>query len=249
MAGHSKWATIKRKKGATDAKRAKEFTKLQKEIFVAAKLGDKNPDFNPRLRSAVIAARAANMPKDRIESNIKRADSAGESENYDEMRYEGYAPGGIAIIVEALTDNRNRTAANVRSTFSKFGGSLGETGSVSFMFERVGYILYNIEVASEEEMFESIVEAGADSMDTADEFYEITTTIENFAAVRDALIDKYKDPEEAKLTWQPKDSVAVTDAERAEKIMRLIERLEDDDDVQSVIGNFEIPDEIMESMA
>lgn len=248
MSGHSKWSTIKHKKGAADAKRGKLFTKLGKEIAVAAKLGDPNPEFNPRLRSAIITARANNMPKDKIESAIKRATSAGESESYSEMRYEGYGPSGVALIVEALTDNKNRTASSVRSLFSKSGGSMGETGSVAYMFDKVGLIGYEGSVASEDEMFEVAVEAGADSIESSEDWHEIATTPENFSKVRDILIKKYGDPKVAKLGWKPKNLAVIRDTEKAEKVLRLVEKLEDDDDVQSVTGNFDIPDEILNSI-
>jgi len=247
MSGHSKWSTIKHKKGAADAKRAKLFTKLQREIMVAAKMGQPDINFNPRLRNAVIAARAENMPKDKIESTIKKAVGAGEGENYEEIRYEGYGPNGIAIIVEALTDNRNRTASEVRSAFTKSGGSLGETGSVGFMFDRVGLIGYEGSVATEEVMFEASVEAGADSVDSSEEWHEIICQPDQFSSVRDALIEKFGDPKVAKLDWKPK-TTTVLDLEQAEKIMKLIDTLEDNDDVQSVTGNFEIPDDVAEQI-
>ena len=247
MSGHSKWSTIKHKKGATDAKRAKLFTKLQREIMVSAKLGQPDPEFNPRLRSAIIAARAANMPKDKIEGTIKKATSAGEGDNYDEMRYEGYGPGGIAIIVEALTDNRNRTAAEVRSAFTKSGGSLGESGSVGFMFDRIGFIGYEANVATEDEMFEAAVEAGAESVETSEEWHEVICQPEMLTKVRDELIKKFGDPKEAKLDWKAKNTT-VLNLEQAQKIMKLVDTLEDNDDVQSVTGNFEIPDDIAEQL-
>jgi YebC/PmpR family DNA-binding regulatory protein len=248
MSGHSKWSTIKHKKAATDAKRAKLFTKILKEITVAAKLGDPDPANNARLRAAIITAKGQSVPKDTINKAIKKASSTGEGENYAEIRYEGYAPGGIALIVEALTDNKNRTASEVRSAFTKFGGSLGANGSVTFMFNRVGVIGYEGSVASEEDMFETAVNAGADSIESSAEWHEIVITPENFSAVRDILIAKYGDPKEAGLTWRTKEVVQITDVEKAEKILKLIERLEDEDDIQSVIGNFDIPDEVMEKI-
>lgn len=248
MSGHSKWATTKHKKALIDSKRAKNFTKLLKEIFVAAKLGDPNPSFNPRLRLAVDAAKKASMPKQNIEGAIKKATAAGAGENYDEMRYEGRGPGGIAIIVEALTDNKNRTAASIRSIFAKHGGALGETGSVGFMFEKVGEIVYESKVANADEMFEAVVEAGADNVESFDDWHEITTSLENFIKAKDALMAKYGEPEEAKIIWKAKDSIKVDDQEKAEKIMKLVDKLEDDEDVQEVYGNYEISEEIMESI-
>ena len=246
MSGHSKWSTIKHKKAATDAKRAKSFTKLIKEITVAVKLGGDDPDSNARLRGALIAARGKSVPKDTINKAVQKASSVGEGDDYVEMRYEGYAPGGIAIIVDALTDNKNRTATSVRTAFTKSGGSLGASGSVTFMFDRVGVIGYDGSVASEDEMFEVAVEAGADSVESSEEWHEIITNPDSFSAVRDVLITRYGDPKEAKLDWKAKDLIEVTDIEKAEKILKLVDKLEDDDDVQSVTGNFKISDEIME---
>lgn len=248
MSGHSKWATTKHKKAAVDAKRAKIFTKIQKEILVAAKLGDPNPDFNPRLRNAVIAARAANMPKDKIAEAIKRASASGEGENFEEIRYEGRLTGGVMFIVEALTDNRNRTASNVRAAFTKCGGNLAETGSVSFMFDRVGIIGYEGNKAKEDEIFEVALEAGADNVESNEEWHEIITQPSDFATVRDVLIQKFGDPDEAKITWKPKEIMQVDDFEKAEKIQKLVDKLEDDDDVQSVIINAEFSEEILEKL-
>lgn len=239
MAGHSKFANIKHRKGAQDAKRAKLFTKLQREITVAAKLGQPDPDFNPRLRTAIITARSHNMPKDRIEGAIKKASSAGEGDNYEEIRYEGYGSGGIAIIVEALTDNRNRTAGEVRSIFTKAGGSLGETGSVSFMFDHVGLIEYEGNVASEDEMFEIALEAGASEVISQSDWHIIYCEVDDFSTVRDALIEKFGDPQNARLSWKAKDEVKLTD-DQAEKISKLVDNLEDNDDVQLVCGNYHI---------
>jgi len=248
MSGHSKWSTIKHKKAATDAKRAKIFTKLLKEITVATKMGDPNPDLNARLRNAIIAAKGQSVPKDTINRAIKKASSTGEGENYVEMRYEGYAPGGVALIVETLTDNKNRTASAVRTAFVKAGGTLGAQGSVTFMFKRVGIIGYEGLTASEEEMFETAVEAGADSVESSPEWHEIIVEPKNFSAVRDALIAKFGDPQEARLDWKPKELVRIDDIEQAEKILKLVEKLEDDDDVQTVTGNFEISDDVMKKI-
>ena len=249
MSGHSKWATTKHQKGIADAKRSKIFTKIQREIAVAVKLGDPNPDFNPRLRNAIILAKSENMPKDKIEAAIKRASTAGEGDNYEEVRYEGYAPGSVALKVEALTDNRNRTVSNIRSYFTKSGGALAESGSVSYMFDKVGLIGYEGNKISEEEMLELAIDAGADNVESSPEWHEITTEPSNFASVRDAIMAKLGDPNEAKITWKPQNTVVVDDAEKADKLLKLIEKLEDDDDFQQVIGNFEIPDDIMEKIS
>lgn len=248
MSGHSKWATTKHQKAITDAKRAKNFTKLLKEITVAAKLGDPNPDFNPRLRSAVIAAKAASMPKINIENAIKKASSGTAGENWSEMRYEGYGPNGIAIIVEALTDNKNRTASSIRSTFTKFGGNMGETGSVSFMFDKVGVIGYDGTLAKEDEMLEAGIEAGAENVESSEEWHEITTSVEDFIKVRDSLMEKFGEPKEASLKWVAKDPVVIDDFEKAEKIQKLLEALEDNDDAQNVYSNFETTEEIAEKL-
>lgn len=248
MSGHSKWATTKHKKGLLDAKRSKIFTKIQKEIAVAVKMGDPNPDFNPRLRNAVIAAKAENMPKDKIESAIKRAASSNDGANYEEVRYEGYTSGGVAVIVETLTDNRNRTASNIRSYFTKAGGALAETGSVSFMFDRVGIIGYEGSKATEDDMLEMALDAGAENVESTSEWHEITTDMQSFTKVRDALMQKLGDPDEAKLTWKPQNTVAIDDVEKADKILKFIDRLEDDDDVQNAVANYDIPDEIMEKL-
>jgi YebC/PmpR family DNA-binding regulatory protein len=233
MAGHSKFANIKHRKGAQDKKRAKLFTKLLREITVAAKTGHADADFNPRLRSAIIEARGNNVPKDKIDAAIKKATSDAEGENFEEIRYEGYAPGGIAIIVEALTDNRNRTASEVRSAFSKAGGALGETGSVNFMFDHIGMIQFSKEVASEEEMFEASLEAGADEV---------------FSEVRDNLIAKYGDPKTAKLAWRPNTPSEISDLEQAQKLIKMIDSLEDLDDVQTVTGGFDLTDSVVEKL-
>ncbi len=248
MAGHSQFKNIMHRKGAQDAKKAKIFTKLTREIIVAARTGQPDPNFNPRLRSAILAARAANMTKDKIESAIKKGSTPAGGENYDEMRYEGYGPGGIAIIVDALTDNRNRTAGDIRSLFTKCGGTMGETGSVSFMFERIGFIQYPAAKAKEEEMFDAIVEAGAEDSKSDDSVHEIYTTMEKFNEVKENLIKKFGDPETAKLAWQPKNTVPV-DGENAEKLLKLIDLLEDNDDVQNVTANFEIADDVMQKLS
>jgi YebC/PmpR family DNA-binding regulatory protein len=244
MSGHSKWATTKHQKAITDAKRAKNFTKLLKEITVSAKLGDPNPEFNPRLRSAIIAAKVASMPKSNIENAIKKASGAGSGENWEETRYEGYGPNGVAIILEILTDNKNRSASSIRSTFSKYGGNMGETGSVSFMFDKLGVIGYEGSVANEDTMLEAAIDAGAENVESSEDWHEITTSIEYFIKVRDILIEKFGEPKEAKICWVAKEPVVIDDIEKAQKISRLIEILEDNEDVQNVYSNFEIADEI-----
>lgn len=248
MAGHSKWANIKHRKGKADAQRAKLFSKLGREIFVAAKLGGPDPDMNPRLRLAILTARSQSMPKDAIEKNIlKGSGNAGEGENYEEVRYEGYAPGGVAVIVETLTDNRNRTASEIRFIFAKFGGNLGETGSVNFMFDRIAEIVYPAAKASADDMFEAALEAGAMNVESDEQYHAITCPVEDFAGVRDALEAKFGEPEKQGLIWKPNVSNDVSE-EQADSILKLIDALEDNDDVQTVTANFEISDEIMEKL-
>ncbi|MGE3245451.1 MAG: YebC/PmpR family DNA-binding transcriptional regulator [Beijerinckiaceae bacterium] len=246
MAGHSQFKNIMHKKGKQDKIRAKLFSKLGREITVAAKMGMPDPAFNPRLRLAILAARAENMPKDNIERAINKA-SGGEAENYDEIRYEGYAPGGVAVIVEALTDNRNRTASEVRSYFSKAGGAMGETGSVSFMFDHVGEIVFESKVAGEDAMMEAAIEAGADDVASDEESHTIVTAMEDLAEVTKALEAKFGEPKSSKLVWRPQNTIAVEE-EAAEKILRLISTLEDNDDVQNVYANFEMSEEVMEKL-
>ncbi len=248
MAGHSQFANIKHRKGAQDAKKAKIFTKILREITVAAKTGQPDPNFNPRLRNAIIEARSSNMPKDRVDAAIKKASGGADGENFEEIRYEGYAPGGVAIIVEALTDNRNRTASEVRSIFTKAGGALGETGSVGFMFDRVGVIQFPGKIASEENMFEAALEAGADEVEPSSEIHVIITQPENFSIVRDSLIKKFGDPLSAKLDWKAKNTMEINDLEQAQKLMKMVDALEDCDDVQMVTGNYVFPDEIAEKL-
>jgi YebC/PmpR family DNA-binding regulatory protein len=243
MAGHSQFANIKHRKDAQDSKRAKLFTKLAREIMVAAKTGQADPNFNPRLRNAIIAAKRAGMPKDRIDTSVKKGSGDLESENYEEMQYEGYASGGIALIVEALTDNRNRTAADVRSAFNKAGGNMGEIGSVNFMFNRVGLITFPANVASAEAMFEAAVEAGAENAESDNFFHEVTCAPDEFNTVRDALVERFAEPDTARLAWQAKDPQPIT-LEQATSLQKLIEALEDLDDVQHVEGSFILPDDI-----
>ncbi len=243
MAGHSQFKNIMHKKGKQDAIRSKLFSKLAREITVAAKLGLPDPGMNARLRAAVIAARVENMPKDNIDRAIKKATGA-DAENYDEVRYEGYASGGVAVIVEALTDNRNRTAGEVRSYFTKVGGALAETGAVSFMFDHVGLIEFPAKVASEEAMLEAAIDAGADDVESTAEAHQITTSLESLREVAQTLEAKFGEPTKASLIWRPQNSVAVDD-EAGEKVLRLIGLLEDNDDVQNVYANFEVSDALV----
>lgn len=243
MAGHSQFKNIMHRKGAQDKKRAKVFTRLIREIQVAAKTS-LDPDSNPRLRAAMLAARAANMPKDNIDRVLKKAAGGDDGSNYDEIRYEGYGPGGVAMIVDTVTDNRNRTASEVRSAFTKYGGNLGETNSVAFMFDRVGQLVFPASATSADEMFEAALEAGADNVESHDEAHEVTCASEDFNTVREALEAQFGPPEEAGLVWKPQNTVAV-DEDRAQSLLKLLDILDDNDDVQSVSANFDISDEVM----
>jgi YebC/PmpR family DNA-binding regulatory protein len=243
MAGHSQFKNIMHRKGRQDAQKSKLFGKLAREITVAAKLGTPDPGMNPRLRAAVVAARQENMPKDNIERAIKKA-IGGEGENYDEIRYEGYGPGGVAVIVEALTDNRNRAASDIRSYFTKSGGNLGETGSVAFMFDRVGIIEYDRSVASDDAMLDAAIEAGADDVISGENGHEIYASPDNLREVAKALEAKFGEPRKAALTWKPQNTVAVDD-ETGEKLLKLMDMLNEHDDVQNVFANFEISDALM----
>jgi len=244
MAGHSKFNNIMHRKGAQDKKRAKVFTKLIKDLQVATRSGLPDPEMNAALKSAVLAANAANMPKDNIERAIKRASGEGDGDAYEEIRYEGYGPGGVAIIVESLTDNRNRTVGEVRAAFTKHGGSLGETNSVSFQFDRVGSVVYPRDVADAEAMFEAVLEAGATDVETSDTGHEITCAPEDLHAVRAALEEKFGAAEEAALTWKPQNTVPVGE-DNVQQLFKLLEALEDNDDVQSVSANFDVDDDVM----
>ena len=246
MAGHSQFKNIMHKKGKQDAIRAKLFSKLAREITVAAKLGLPDPSMNARLRAAVLAARAENMPKDNIERAIKKA-AGSDFENYAEVRYEGYAPGGVALIVEALTDNRNRTAGEVRSYFTKSGGALAETGAVSFLFDHVGVIEFPAKAASEDAMMEAAIEAGAEDVQASDDGYEVITALESLREVAQTLESKFGEPRKASLIWKPHNTIGVDD-EAGEKILRLVGMLEDNDDVQNVYANFEVSDALMAKM-
>lgn len=242
MAGHSKWANIQHRKGRQDAARSKMFSKFSKEITVAAKMGDPDPDKNPRLRLAIKAAKSQSMPKDVIERAIKKSQT-GDGDDYTEIRYEGYGPNGIAIIVEALTDNVNRTASNVRSTFTKGGGNLGTTGSVSFMFDRVGEITYPASVGDADTVMMAAIEAGADDVESDEDGHWVYCAMENLSEVSDALEAELGEATEAKLIWKPQNRTDV-DLETAQKLMKLIDTLEDDDDVQTVTANFDVPEDV-----
>ncbi len=249
MAGHSKWANIKHRKGAQDRKRANIFTKLTREIIVAAKSGQPDPDFNPRLRTAIAAAKAQSLPKDKIEYAIKKGSGElDDGENFEEVRYEGYGPSGVALIIDCLTDNRNRTAAEVRTALGKAGGNLGESGSVAFMFERIGLIHYPADVADPDSMFEAALEAGADNVESGEDGHDITCQPDDLNNVQEALANKFGDPETAKLDWNA-TTTTPADKELAEKILNLVDTLEDCDDVQSVATNADISDDVLEALA
>ena len=247
MAGHSQFKNIMHRKGRQDAAKSKLFGKLAREITVSAKLGVPDPAMNPRLRAAMMAARAENMPKDNIERAIKKA-LGGDAETYEQIRYEGYGPGGVAVIVEVLTDNRNRAAGEVRASFTKSGGNLAETGAVSFMFDHVGVIEYDAKATSAEAMFEAALEAGADDVVSNAETHEIYAAQDHFGSVAKALEAKFGEPRKAALTWRPQNTVAVDD-EQGEKVLKLIENLNDNDDVQNVYANFEISDALVSRMS
>jgi YebC/PmpR family DNA-binding regulatory protein len=247
MAGHSQFKNIMHRKGRQDKARARLFSKLGREITVAAKMGLPDPNFNPRLRAAIIAARAENMPKDNIERAIKKS-QGGDTESYDEVRYEGYGPGGIAVIVETLTDNRNRTAGEVRALFTKSGGNLAETGAVSFMFDRVGVVEYDANVATADDMLEAAIEAGADDVMSDESGHQIFIAPDSFAEIAKALEAKFGEPRKSALVWKPQNTLAVDD-EQGEKVLRLIEGLEENDDVQNVYANFEVSDALVTKMS
>jgi YebC/PmpR family DNA-binding regulatory protein len=247
MSGHSKWSTIKRKKGATDAKRGKIFTKLIKEITVAARMGGGDPNANPRLRTAIAAAKADNMPKDNIERAIKKGTGALEGVSYEEVYYEGYGPGGAAVLVESFTDNKNRTVADVRHLFSKSGGGLGEAGCVAWMFEKKGLFVLQKEDVDEETLMEAVLDAGGEDIRDEETTFEVITAPEDFEAVKKALDDAGLKHLLAEVTMVPKSTVKLEDKE-AEQMLRLMESLEDSDDVQKVYSNFDIPEETLEKM-
>ncbi|MEY1556261.1 YebC/PmpR family DNA-binding transcriptional regulator [Yoonia sp. R2331] len=247
MAGHSKWANIQHRKGRQDKLRAKVFSKMSKEITVAAKMGDPDPDKNPRLRLAVKEAKSVSVPKDVIERAINKA-VGGDAENYDEIRYEGYGPNGVAVIVEAMTDNRNRTASTVRSTFSKNGGNLGETGSVGFMFDRKGQIIYPADVGDEDTVMMAAIEAGAEDVQSDEGAHVIICADTDLNDVSNALEAELGESESTKLIWKPNLSTEL-DLDGLTKLMKLVDTLEEDDDVQTVTTNFEASDEVMEAFA
>ncbi|MDQ3140205.1 MAG: YebC/PmpR family DNA-binding transcriptional regulator [Pseudomonadota bacterium] len=246
MAGHSKFKNIMHRKGAQDKKRSAMFSKLGREITVAAKMGTPDPDMNPRLRAAVMAAKAQSMPKDNIERAINKA-AVGEGENYEDVRYEGFGPGGVSLIVEALTDNRNRTATNVRVAFSRNGGNLGASGSVSHGFDRLGLITYPAAVGSHDSVFEAAIEAGAEDMESSEDSHDIWTAQEDLHGVAKALEAVLGEPEATKLAWRPQTPVEVSEDDAA-TLLKLIDTLDEDDDVQTVWGNYDVPDDVMEKL-
>ncbi|MEM9784672.1 MAG: YebC/PmpR family DNA-binding transcriptional regulator [Pseudomonadota bacterium] len=243
MAGHSKWANIQHRKGRQDAARSKLFSKLAKEITVAAKMGDPDPEKNPRLRLAVKEAKSNSVPKDVIDRAIKKSLS-GDAENYDEIRYEGYGPGGVAMIVEVMTDNRNRTAGNVRSYFSKNGGNMAETGAVSFMFDRLGQILYPPEAADADTVMEAAIEAGAEDVESGEDGHVVWCQMTDLSEVSDAMEQALGEAESTKIVWKPQTLTPV-DEDQGATLFKLISTLEDDDDVQSVTANFDMSEEVM----
>ncbi len=246
MAGHSKFKNIMHRKGAQDAKRSKMFSKLAREITTAAKIGNADPDFNPRLRAVIATAKAASMPKDNIERALKKAEG-GDAESYEEIRYEGFGPGGVAVIVEALTDNRNRTATDVRTAFSKNGGNVGSSGSVAHGFDRLGLISYPAKAGDAEKVFEAALEAGADDVESSEDGHEIWTAADALHEVAKALEAVLGEPEGAKLAWRPKEQVDVS-VEVAAQLLKMIDALEDLDDVQTVHGNYSFSDEVMAAL-
>ena len=248
MAGHSQFKNIMHRKGAQDKKRAKIFTKLIREITVSAKSGLPDPQANPRLRAAITAARDANMPKDTIDRAIKKATGEGGGADYEEIRYEGYGPAGVAIIVETLTDNRNRTASEVRAAFSKYAGALGETNSVSFMFDRLGLLTYPQSIANYDTLFEATVEAGADNLELEDDIYEIICAPDELNQIREKLETQFGEATSMQLTWRPK-TLSVVSEQQAETLLKLIDVLEDNDDVQNVFANYDMTPEMFEKYA
>jgi len=249
VSGHSKWSTIKRKKGANDAKRGKIFTKLIKEITVAAKMGGGDPDGNPRLRSAITAAKAENMPKDNIERAIKKGTGDLDGAVYEEILYEGYGPGGVAVLVETMTDNKNRTVADIRHYFAKSNGNLGESGCVGWMFDKRGVIVVDAEGVDEEELMDQAIEAGAEDVVEEENTFQILTAPEDFSEVVDSLEKSGIKTVEASISMVPKNTVEVTEEKSANALIKLLDNLEDHDDVQKVHANFDIPDEIMEKLS
>ena len=249
MAGHSKFKNIQHRKGAQDKKRAKIFTKLVREIITAAKIGGVDVNSNPRLRTAISGARSQNLPKDRIDKALAQASDPSDTDNYTEIRYEGFVPGGIAIIVETLTDNKNRTVAEVRSAFSKYGGNLGESGSVSFMFDRVGRIEYSANIATADEIMESAIEGGANDVESLATEHIIYTDIDSFSDCLEYLSNKYGTPLESEIEWKPQNTVIIEDEEKASKFLKLIDTLEESDDVQKVFANYELSEELFKKLS
>jgi len=249
MAGHSKFKNIQHRKGAQDKKRAKLFTKLVREIITAAKIGGVDVSANPRLRNSISAARSQNLPRERIDRALAQASDPSDLDNYTENRYEGFVPGGIAIIVETLTDNKNRTVAEVRSAFTKYGGNLAENGSVSFMFDRVGRIEFVKTVASSDEIMESAIDAGAMDVESTETEHIIYTDIESFSDCLEFLTKKYGDPIESELGWRPQNIITIDEEEKAAKLLKLIDALEESDDVQKVFGNYELSEEIFNKLS
>ena len=247
MAGHSQFKNIMYRKGAQDKKRAKLFAKLGRELMVAAKEGGADPSGNPRLRSAIVTARSNNMPKDNIDRAIARGSGDSDGANFEEIRYEGYGPGGVALIVEALTDNRNRTASEVRSAFSKYNGNLAETGAVSFLFDRIGEIRYASEAGDSDTVFEAALEAGADDVETTDETHEIRCQPEDLHSVAGVLEGSLGEPQSAQLVWRPQTTVSL-DEGPASTLLKLLDVLDDNDDVQSVSANYDIAEDVMERL-
>ncbi|MBT3923137.1 MAG: YebC/PmpR family DNA-binding transcriptional regulator [Nitrospina sp.] len=244
MSGHSKWASIKHKKGAADAKRGKIFTKLIKEITVAARIGGGDPDGNPRLRTAILIAKGKNMPVDNITRAIKKGTGELEGVHYDEVTYEGYGPGGAAIFLEAMTDNKNRTVSEIRAALGKAGGNLGENGCVGWMFEQKGFISINKDTKGEDELMELAIDAGADDMQTVEDHYEITTAMENFETVRKALEEAGLPMDTAEITRIPQNTVTI-DEKKGKALLKLMDILDDHDDIQKAYSNFDIPDDVM----
>jgi YebC/PmpR family DNA-binding regulatory protein len=237
------------RKGAQDAKRAKRFTKLVREIIVAAKQGGPDPDANPRLRAAIASAKSQSVPKDNIERALKKASGAGaDAENYDELSYEGFGPGGVAVIVDAVTDNRNRTAAEVRSIFNKHGGTLGETGSVNYLFQRVGMIRYPADAASQDDMFEAALEGGADDCTMDSDGHEVICAPDSLSDTGDALSSRFGPPEVAEIGWRPQTTIPI-DEEKAETLFKMLEALDDCDDVQLVAANYDVADDVLQKLS
>ena len=248
MAGHSQFKNIMHRKGAQDAKRARHFAKLIREITVSARTGLPDPATNPRLRAAMAAAREANMPRDTIERAVKKATGAAGGADYEDVRYEGYGPAGVAVIVEALTDNRNRTASDVRAAFNKHGGAMGEINSVSFLFTRMGVVQYPATAATADAMLEAAIEAGADNAESGPEGHEVTCAPDEWIAVREALEARFGTPTSTQLDWRPTTSITL-DEDRATSLLKLIDALEENDDVQNVFANFDIPDAVLQALS